>query len=39
LRIVVEEAREVEHPQLFRSMLEDKPALYLPAKVAHPRRG
>ena len=33
LRIVVEEAREVEHPQLFRSMLEDKPALYFPAKV------
>ncbi len=24
------------HPQLFRSMLEDKPALYFPVKVAHP---
>jgi hypothetical protein len=28
--------REVAHPQLFRSMLKDKPALYLPVKVAHP---
>jgi hypothetical protein len=30
------EAREVAHPQLFRSMLKDKPALYFAVKVAHP---
>jgi hypothetical protein len=30
-------AREVAHPRLFRSMLKDKPALYFPVKVAHPR--
>ncbi len=29
-------AREVAHPQLLRSMLKDKPALYFPVKVAHP---
>jgi hypothetical protein len=29
-------AREVAHPQLFRSMFKDKPALYFPVKVAHP---
>ncbi len=29
-------AREVAHPQLFRSMLKDKPALYFPVEVAHP---
>jgi hypothetical protein len=29
-------AREVAHPQLFRSMLKDKPALYFHVKVAHP---
>jgi hypothetical protein len=31
-----QKAREVAHPQLFRSMLEDKPALYFPVRVAHP---
>src|SRR5450759_267249 len=31
-------AREVAHPQLFRSMLQDKPALYFLVKVAHPPR-
>jgi len=30
------EARGVAHPQLFRSMLKDKPALYFPVEVAHP---
>jgi len=29
-------AREVSHPQLFRSTLTDKPALYFPRNVAHP---
>jgi hypothetical protein len=29
-------AREVAHPQLFRLMLKDKPALYFPFQVAHP---
>src|ERR1035437_10111410 len=29
-------AREVAHPQLFRSMLKKKPALYFPTKVTHP---
>jgi len=29
-------AREVAHPQLFRSMLKDKPELYFAFKVAHP---
>jgi len=27
-----QKAREVAHPQLFRSMLKDKPALYSPLK-------
>ena len=31
-----EAAREAAYPQLFRSMLKDKPALYLFVKVAHP---
>jgi hypothetical protein len=30
------EAREVAHPRFFRSKFKDKPALYLPVKVAHP---
>src|ERR1019366_2618430 len=29
-------AREVAHPQLFRSMFRDKPALYFSVEVAHP---
>src|ERR1700732_3392140 len=29
-------AREGAHPQLFRLMLKDKPALYFAVKVAHP---
>ena len=29
-------AREVAHPQLFRSMSKDKPALYFLVKVARP---
>ena len=29
-------AREVAHPQLFRAMFKDKPALYFPRKVARP---
>ena len=29
-------AREGAHPQLFRAMLKDKPALYFAVKVAHP---
>src|ERR1039458_6360230 len=29
-------AREVAHPQLFRSMFKDKSGLYFPVKVAHP---
>jgi hypothetical protein len=29
-------AREMAHPQLFRSLLKDKPALYFAIRVAHP---
>ena len=30
--------REMAHSQLFRSSLKDKPAVYFPVKVAHPRQ-
>jgi hypothetical protein len=29
-------AREGAHPQLFGQMLKDKPAFYVPVKMAHP---
>jgi hypothetical protein len=35
-RATSRKAREVAHPQLFRPMLKDKPALYFPVRVAHP---
>jgi hypothetical protein len=31
-----QKAREVAHPQSFRSTFKDKPALYFPRNVAHP---
>jgi hypothetical protein len=31
-----QKAREVAHPQLFRSTFRDRPALYFPRDVAHP---
>ena len=33
-RATSRKAREVAHPQLFRSMFKDKPALCFPVKVA-----
>jgi hypothetical protein len=31
-----QKAREVVHPQLFRSTFKDRPALHFPRDVAHP---
>jgi hypothetical protein len=35
-RATSRKAREVAHPQFFRSTSKDKPALYFPVIVAHP---
>ena len=34
--VTSQKAREEAHPQLFRSLLQDKPALYFPVKLADP---